>query len=287
MKETIERYLRYLAEEKHASLNTLAAYRRDLTQMSAHLERAGIREPERVTKTALNAYLFQLETDGRAAASIARSVSSIKMLFGYEQRCGRLKKNPAEAIKPPQIEKKRPAILTEAEVVRLLAQPAGNSPRERRDKAMLELLYATGIRVSELVHLKTADINLPVGFLTCRRKDREKSLPFGKTAKEALELYLTEARPRLLKEEADWLFPNYAGGPLSRQGFWKIIKSYGVQAGIETDITPRILCDTFAVHSLKRELDANAAKCRQEETGCGNSSKAPDESRQRQISRQK
>lgn len=259
MKETIERYLQYLAEEKHASPNTQTAYRRDLMQMSAYLETAGIREPERVTKTALNSYLFQLETEGKAAASIARILSSIKTLFSYEIRCGRLRKNPAETIKPPHIEKKLPAILTEAEVSRLLAQPAGGSPKERRDKAMLELLYATGIHVSELVQLKLADINLPVGFLTCRRKNREKSVPFGKNAKEALEGYLVEARPRLLKDEADWLFPNCNGGPLSRQGFWKIIKYYGRQAGIQADITPHTLCDAFAAHSLRRAIDADTA----------------------------
>ena len=147
------------------------------------------------------------------------------------------------------------------EVNCLLAQPGGEAPKEIRDKAMLELLYATGIRVSELIHLKLEDVNLNVGFITCRDGVKERTVPFGKVARQSLMDYMERARKVLLKgNESEWLFTNCSGKPMSRQGFWKIIKYYGEKAGIQADITPHTLRHSFAAHLLKSGADVHAVQ---------------------------
>ena len=161
----------------------------------------------------------------------------------------------------PRIEKKAPVILTVEEVDRLLAQPSGDSAKEIRDKAMLELLYATGIRVSELIHLELSDVNMAVGFITCRDEYKERAVPFGRVAKEALSRYLETARPALVKGgDAPWLFINCSGGLMSRQGFWKIVKYYGEKAGIQEDITPHTLRHSFAAHLIGGGADVKAVQ---------------------------
>ena len=261
MKEEIKRFVEYLAGEKKAPRNTQISYQRDLTQMAGFLAEMGIEEPEKVTKTALNSYILYLEKGGKAATTISRTLASMKAFFGYEFRNGRLKRDPAETIHAPKIEKKVPVILTIDEVNRLLAQPSGNSAKEIRDRAMLELLYATGIRVSELIHLELSDVNMAVGFITCRDEHRERAVPFGRVAKEALLRYLETARPELLKgNESQWLFINCSGGLMSRQGFWKIIKYYGNKAGIEEDITPHTLRHSFAAHLIGNGADVKAVQ---------------------------
>ena len=164
-------------------------------------------------------------------------------------------------MKAPRVEKKAPTILTVDEVNCLLAQPGGEAPKEIRDKAMLELLYATGIRVSELIHLRVEDVNLSVGFITCRDGMKERTVPFGKVAKQSLLNYMDQARQTLLKgNESEWLFTNCNGKPMSRQGFWKIIKYYGEKAGIQADITPHTLRHSFAAHLLRNWADVHAVQ---------------------------
>ena len=216
MKEEIRRFAEYLEAEKHASENTRVSYQRDLMQMAAFLEGMGIRELSRVTRTALNSYVLMLEKEGKAASTVSRNLASMKAFFGYEFKRGRIRKDPSESIHAPRIEKKAPVILTVEEVDRLLAQPSGDSAKEIRDKAMLELLYATGIRVSELIHLELSDVNMAVGFITCRDEYKERAVPFGRVAKEALSRYLETARPALVKGgDAPWLFINCSGGLMS------------------------------------------------------------------------
>lgn len=261
MKEEIARFIDYLQEEKGASENTKVSYRRDLLQMTAFLEEAGIQEPGKVTKTVLNSYILHLEKEGKAATTVSRMLASMKAFFSFEFKTGKIKRDPAEAIRAPKIEKKAPMILTVEEVNRLLAEPSGSTPKEIRDRAMLELLYATGIRVSELIGLKLSDINMAVGFITCRDGHKERMVPFGKVAKEALTRYLDKSRGELLKNrESEWLFTNCNGGSMSRQGFWKIIKHYGKKAGIEEDITPHTLRHSFAAHLLSNGADIKAVQ---------------------------
>lgn len=257
----INEFVKYLREVKRTSKNTEVSYQRDLLQMASYLEKQGITEVEKVTRTSLNSYVLYLEKEGRATTTISRTLASVKSFFHYEFGEGRIRNNPAELIKAPKIEKKAPTILTVEEVNSLLEQPKGESPKEVRDKAMLELLYATGIRVSELIHLKAEDINLAVGFITCRDEHKERMIPFGKVAKQAMLDYMENGRAALLKgRESEWLFTNCSGQPMSRQGFWKIIKYYGEKAGIQADITPHSLRHSFAAHLLKNGADIHAVQ---------------------------
>lgn len=257
----IENFADYLQNVKQKSQNTVLSYRRDLLQMAAYLNERGITESGKVTKTSLTSYILFLEKEGKATTTISRMLASMKAFFHYEFTEGKIRRNPAEMVHAPKIEKKAPIILSEEEVSSLLCQPAGKNPKEFRDKAMLELLYATGIRVSELTGLTLEDVNLPIGFLSCHESGRERTIPFGTVAKEALLQYIQEARPALLKEkDSDWLFVNCSGGRMSRQGFWKIIKYYGDKAGIQADITPHTLRHSFAAHLIGSGADMHAVQ---------------------------
>ena len=257
----INEFIHYLREVKRTSRNTEISYRRDLMQLASFLEKQGITEVGKVTKTSLNSYILFLEKEGRASTTISRTLASTKAFFHYEYKEGQIRRDPAELLKAPKIEKKAPTILTVEEVNRLLDQPGNDTPKEIRDKAMLQLLYATGIRVSELIHLKLEDINLPIGLLTCRDETRERMVPFGKVARQALQDYMERGRDSLLKgKESDWLFINCNGQPMSRQGFWKIIKYYGKKAGIDADITPHTLRHSFAAHLLRSGADIHAVQ---------------------------
>ena len=261
MLSDITNFAEYLREVKKTSRNTELSYQRDLIQLSAYLEEQGITEVGKVTKTSLNSYILYLEREGKATTTISRMLASMKAFFHYEFSLGKIPKDPAELLKAPKIEKKAPTILSVEEVEMLMAQPKGKKPKEIRDKAMLELLYATGIMVSELVHLELTDVNLPVGFITCRDDQKERNIPFGCTTKKALVDYLENGRESLLKgKEANWLFVNCNGKAMSRQGFWKIIKYYGEMAGIQSDITPHSLRHSFAAHLLKNGADVRAVQ---------------------------
>ncbi|MCI8534701.1 MAG: tyrosine recombinase XerD [Hungatella sp.] len=261
METEIRQFMEYLAQEKHASKNTQMSYRRDLSQMWEYLREQGITDPAKVTKTLLNSYILYLEKQGKATTTISRMLAAIKAFFHFEFCQGKIRKDPAQLLKAPKVEKKAPTILGVEEVVNLLNQPDGGSPKELRDKAMLELLYATGIRVSELIGLKLEDMNLPIGFITCRDEHKERTVPFGKMTRQALEQYLEQGRGKLLKgKQSQWLFVNCSGSPMSRQGFWKIIKHYGEKAGIATDITPHTLRHSFAAHLIGGGADIRAVQ---------------------------
>lgn len=257
----IANFVEYLKDVKKTSRNTQVSYQRDLLQLCEYLEGQGIYEVSKVTRTSLNSYILYLEREGKATTTISRVLASIKAFFHYEFSMGNIKRDPAELLKAAKIEKKAPVILTVEEIEALMAQPCGRNAKEIRDKAMLELLYATGIRVSELVHLKLEDVNLNVGFITCRDQQKERMVPFGKVARKALQEYLMNSRGILLKgRESEWLFTNCSGLPMSRQGFWKIIKFYGDKAGIKSDITPHSLRHSFAAHLLRNGADIHAVQ---------------------------
>ena len=199
--------------------------------------------------------------EGKATTTISRMLASMKAFFHYEFSEGKIRRNPAELVHAPKIEKKAPVILSVEEVTSLLKQPSGRSSKEIRDKAMLELLYATGIRVSELTSLKLTDINMNIGFITCRDGGKDRTIPFSRVAKGAMKDYIENARSELTrKKESDWLFVNCNGGQMSRQGFWKIIKFYGDKAGIESDITPHTLRHSFAAHLIGGGADMKAVQ---------------------------
>ncbi len=261
MTTEIESFIHYLEEVKRSSRNTVVSYQRDLRQLREYLERQGIAEPAKVTRTSLNSYIVYLERKGKATTTISRVLASTKAFFHYEYMEGHIRKDPAELLKTPKIEKKIPVILTVEEVNRFLEQPDGGSAKELRDKAMLELLYATGIRVSELINLELCDVNLTVGFLNCHDGEKLRVIPFNKKVSQYLRIYLEKARPELLKgNESSWLFTNCSGKQMSRQGFWKIVKYYGDKAGIQVDITPHTLRHSFAAHLISSGADIQAVQ---------------------------
>ena len=261
MRGEVDRFEQYLREVKQASENTVQSYRRDLMQMITYLEEKEIREAAKVTKTSLHGYILHMEEQGKAATTISRMMAAMKAFFNYECMQACIRRNPAESLHAPKVEKKAPVILSVDQESALLAQPSGQTPKEIRDKAMLALLYATGIRVSELIGIQMEDINMNIGFLVCRDGERERTIPFGRSAKAALEEYLEHARNELLRGKgSDYFFVNCTGGAMSRQGFWKIIKYYGEKAGIEEDITPHTLRHSFAAHLIARGADMRAVQ---------------------------
>ena len=256
MEEELLRFAEYLKNERRMAHNTLVSYERDLRQMILWLNSRGVSRPEKVTDTILNSYVLWLEREGKATTTISRVVASTKAFFAYEAKSGVIPFNPAEGLKAPKVEKKIPTVLTGAEVESFLQQTQGRTLKKLRDRAMLELLCATGLRVSEIIDLRTSDINLAIGYVNCRDGERERAIPFGRAAQDALQMYLTEGREQLLKNgETDLLFVNISGTALSRQGFWKIIKYYGDKAGIRKDITPQALRNSFAAHLLRNGTD--------------------------------
>lgn len=260
MQETIQSFTDYLQTEKKASKNTEVSYQRDLRKLAVFLKEHGIEKPEQMNATVLNSYLLYLEREHFSPATISRSIAAIHMFCQYACQEGIMVSDLSKALQPPRVERKMPEILSIAEVDLLLRQPKTDTPKGIRDKAMLEMLYATGIRVSELIHLKTQDVNLMMGYITCR-DEKERIVPFGGLAKKALEQYLGSARAALMHgREDDVLFVNCSGGPMSRQGFWKILKSYAKSAGITADITPHTLRHSFATHLLQNGADLKSVQ---------------------------
>lgn len=254
-------FIDYLKETKNASASTVSSYQRDLKKLESYLSEHGIMDVENVTSTNLNSYVLYLEKQGLSTATVSRNVASMKAFFHYVYYKRRIENDPTETIKAPHIEKKMPGILSMEETVRLLEQPSGISPKELRDRAMLELLYATGMRVSELISLKLSELNLMLSYVVCRDGEKERVIPFGDNARLALERYLKSGRVMLMKEEnSDYLFVNCSGTPMSRQGFWKLIKQYASKAGITADITPHTLRHSFAAHLVQNGADLKAVQ---------------------------
>lgn len=261
MKCEIQEFIGYLHNTRGTSKNTEVSYERDLKKLEEYLTQEGLEDVEQVTPTTLQSYVLYMERKKFAASSISRSVASIRAFFQYECQQKGWKGNPAEILKAPKIEKKMPGILTVDQVDLLLKQPKENTAKGIRDRAMLELLYATGIRVSELISLTLNDINLKLGYLTCSGTEKERVIPFGSTAKQAAEHYMEGAREQLLGgRQSELLFVNCSGKSMSRQGFWKVLKSYAAAAGIEQDITPHTLRHSFAAHLVQNGADLKSVQ---------------------------
>lgn len=261
MEKEIDGFISYLHNIKKTSKNTELSYRRDLSKLEHFIEAQGITEVSKLTATHLNAYVLDLEKKRFAASTVSRNIASIKAFYHYLFKQGMVKEDVAEILKAPKIEKKLPEILSMEEVAMLLEQPSGDTPKEIRDKAMLELLYATGIRVSELISLKLEDINLQMCFIVCRDGSRERIIPFGAKAREALINYLDKSRLSMLADQEEQvLFVNCSGQPMSRQGFWKLIKYYAKKAGIMADITPHTLRHSFAAHLVENGADLKSVQ---------------------------
>lgn len=257
----IEKFLLYIQNIKKMSGNTQVSYGRDLKKMQEYFYQQNIQRIEEITETNLNSYMLQLEKSHKASSTVSRNVASIRAFFQFLQKEHLIYTDPADHLRPPKIEKKLPQILSMEEVEVLLEQPSVKTVKGLRDKAMLELLYATGIRVSELIHLERKDINLTIDYIICRDAEKERIVPFGQAAKKALQVYYEQGREKLLKgQESSYAFVNCSGKPMSRQGFWKILKSYAVSAGIEKDITPHTLRHSFAAHLVQNGADLKSVQ---------------------------
>lgn len=254
MEAQIDNFVMYMEQVKRASKNTIMSYKRDLTKLKNYFESQGYEELDQVNETNLTSYVLFLEKKGFASSTISRNIASIKAFFYYLIKNKVVADDPTQKLKPPKIEKKILAILTVDEVALLLDQPSGNSAKELRDKAMLELLYATGIRVSELISLKLSDINIDMNFLVCENENKERVIPFENIAKSALLRYLKESRP-IMALNQHYLFTNCQGEVMTRQGFWKIVKHYAARAGIQKDITPHMIRHSFATHLVENGAD--------------------------------
>ena len=251
MNTYIEDYTSFMTDVRHKSANTVESYKRDITQYMLFLDETGVADASAATKTTVLSYMLYLQKKGKASSTISRTLASLRSFYVYMQRSGAVINNPTSNLEAPHVEKKMPQILTGSEVERLLEQPSAVDNKGMRDKAMLELLYATGIRVSELISLDLSDVNVAMSFIRCRGGKKERIIPMGVTAKDALAVYLKEARPYMIKEEnEEALFVNMSGQRLSRQGFWKLIKYYRNEAGIQAEITPHTLRHSFATAML-------------------------------------
>ncbi len=261
MEKLIPDFITYLLQVKNASKSTLSSYERDLKRLTAFLDSKGIKRPDEVTATALNSYILFLEREGFSTATISRNVASMKAFFHYVLEIHMTKEDPTKMIKAPRIDKKAPEILTVAEVERLLQQPDGSTAKGIRDKAMLELLYATGMRVTELITVQMEDLNLKLSYVVCRDEEKERVIPFGPAAQKAILQYLEESREQFLKgRDSGFLFVNCSGHSMSRQGFWKLMKQYAKEAGIKADITPHTIRHSFAAHLVQNGADLKAVQ---------------------------
>ena len=262
MEKSILKFIKYLHKTRKSSVNTELSYRRDLEKLAQYLvEEQGMTDWTEVTATNLNSYILYLEDRNYAVASVSRSVASMRTFFHYLVRTHYLSDDPSYELKAPKVEKKAPDILTGEEISALISQPDCSTPKGLRDKAMLVLLCGTGIRVSELIGLKLGDINLEMGYISCRDRTGTRAVPFGPDVREAVETYMSSARHTFVGDrDPEALFLNCSGKMMSRQGFWKILKGYAENADISRDITPHTLRHTFAAHMLAGGADVYRVK---------------------------
>ena len=256
MERDIQAFITYLRTVKKASDNTIMSYGRDLNKFKDYFEKQGVSQINQITQTSLNSYVLYLERMQFTPSTVSRNIASIKAFYHYLFKQRLIEDDISDMLKAPKIEKKIPGIMTMKQVMDLLEQPSADTPKQLRDKAMLELMYATGIRVSELVTLKLSDVNLQMGFLVCKDLVKERVIPFGNKARNALLTYIDKGRGALVvNPDSDVLFLNCYGEEMSRQGFWKLIKHYAKQAGIQEEITPHTLRHSFAAHLVENGAD--------------------------------
>ena len=262
MLDLINAYENYLTKVKQASANTVFSYMRDIRQYSEWMQRSGNGNVLDAGQENIGGYLAHLQQEGRSAATVSRSLASLKNFYSYAVSTGFLETSPVTAeIHVERGEKKLPQILTGDEVEKLLSQPAGVDAKGIRDKAMLEVMYATGIRVTELIDLNLEDVNLDLKSIKVGGSKKSRAIPLYPAALRALSLYLRDVRTVMLADPTEnALFVNVSGGRMSRQGFWKILKHYQSKAQIEKDITPHTLRHSFAVHLLENGADLGSVK---------------------------
>lgn len=262
MDKLIDEFMSFLKIERGLSINTIQSYSLDLKKYIDFLKDRKIKNIGDTTKTNIISYLIFLQKKGMASSTISRNLASIRSFYQYLARENYIKKNPTINLDSPKLEKKLPQVLSIQEVEKLLNQPDCSKLLGKRDKTMLELLYATGIRVSEMVDLDVDYVNINMGFIKCIGKgSKERIIPIGSIALKHLKNYLTNVRGKLLKEPKEKaLFLNHHGRRLTRQGFWKILKGYAKKAALKKKITPHTLRHSFATHLLENGADLRSVQ---------------------------
>ena len=262
MLNLINAYENYLTKVKQASANTVFSYMRDIRQYAQWLQQNGEVDVLEASQLNISMYLEHLQNEGRSAATVSRSLASLKNFYSYVVTTGFLETSPVTTqIHVDRGEKKLPCVLTGKEIERLLAQPACVDAKGYRDKAMLEVMYATGMRVTELIDLNVEDVNLELGSIKCSGAKKTRAIPLYPAALRALTVYLKDVRSSMVADPSEnALFVNVSGVRMSRQGFWKIMKFYQSKAHIDKEITPHTLRNSFAVHLLENGADLNSVQ---------------------------
>lgn len=261
MLDLVSAYENYLTKIKRASANTISSYMRDIRQFAGWLQQTENIDVIEASQLNISSYLTHLESEGRSGATVSRCLASLKNFYSYVVSSGFLEQTPVTEIKVERGEKKLPQILTGREIELLLAQPVCVDAKGFRDKAMLETMYATGIRVTELIDLNIGDVNLDVGIIKCTGSKKTRAIPLYPAALSALRTYVESVRSMMLADpDEKALFVNVNGVRMSRQGFWKILKHYQASAHIEKEITPHTLRHSFAVHLLENGADIGSVQ---------------------------
>ena len=263
MEQKVTEFITYLKQEKGVSENTIVSYGTDIKKFVAFLREINIPDFQSINKTALMAYKYEMKKQNKTDTTISRNMASLRNFFQYLMQTGEILQNPILKVKSPKVKRKAPPFLLLDEVEKLLDQPDKTTIKGIRDRAMLELLYATGIRVSELLLLKMEDVDMKLEYIRCKNGEHERVIPFGKRAKESLQYYINWSREELAEKSEtseDTFFLNCFGKKMSRQGFWKIIKEYAREAGIQKTITPHMLRHSFAIHLLENGADLQSVQ---------------------------
>lgn len=261
MKKYLDSFSDWLKEEKNLSENTVLSYKRDLKGFLDFLYSCGVKDISFVSKTNIMSYLYSLKQSDKATTTVTRTLSSLRKFYQYLLAKRIVSLDPTEGLTLPKPERKMPEILSVETVDCLLSQPDATEPKGIRDKAMLELLYATGMRVSELISLKTTDVSIALEFIKCENNGKIRIIPLGSKALYALGDYIKKTRGLMVRDVQNTrLFVNCNGVEMTRQGFWKIIKTYAKKAGIEEDITPHTLRHSFAAHLIENGADLQSVK---------------------------
>ncbi|MEE0945469.1 MAG: tyrosine-type recombinase/integrase [Acutalibacteraceae bacterium] len=248
----------FLQQTKKCSMNTFESYVRDLSQFLDFCKKSSLKDIAKASNDTITKYIEFLHNSGKSNATVMRVMATLRCYFGFLLRSGIIRYNPMMGIKSSVGEKKMPEILTDTEVLHLLSQPSGNDFKSCRDKAILELMYATGIKVTELVDLKVSDLNLTIGILHLHDNKHERIIPIYSEAVKTLSYYINNVRPSVVYDvNEERLFTNMSGQPMSRQGLWKLVKGYAVQANISKDITPLTFRHSFAAHLLENGAQLN------------------------------
>jgi len=262
MESLLKAFIEYISSERGLAKNTIDSYQRDLKNYISFLNSENIYNINNTTRTIIVSYLLYMQKQGKASSSISRACAAIKAFYHFLMNERLIQSDPTVNLDSPKMEHRLPRVLTVEDVINLLNQPDTRNCWGIRDKSMLELLYATGIRVSELIKIRVEDINTDVGFLRCFGKgSKERIVPIGSIALNYLKLYINTARSEILKGyESDILFLNHRGQALSRQGVWKILRKYAAKAGLSSKITPHTLRHSFATHLLENGADLRAVQ---------------------------